>query len=101
MSEKKKAKEFPIDLVHKINRRNSEKLFILEELNVMLSCDDKVSTEIYYNFINNIDQIALAKANIRLLTDHGVSLEFIRSHPVVLTLSDGLWVTISVSEVLN
>ena len=89
MSEKKNAKEVPVGLAHKINRRNVEKLTILNKLNVMLSCDDKVSAEIYYNFIYNSDQIALANRNIQLLTDHGVSLEFIRSNAIVLTLPDG------------
>lgn len=89
MSEKKNAKEIPIELEHKINRRNLEKFTILNELNMMLSCDDKVSAEIYYNYIHIIDQIAPAKTNIGLLTDHGVSLGFIRSNAVVLTLPNG------------
>lgn len=87
--EAKSAKEIPTHLAHQINKRNLEKLTILNELNVMLSCDDKTSAQIYFNFISNIKQLALAKKNVNSLTDNGVSLEFIRSNSVVLTLSNG------------
>lgn len=87
--EAKSAKGIHTELAHQINRRNLERLTILNELNEMLSCDGTTSAQIYYNFISNIEQLALAKKNIKFLIDNGVSLEFIQSNSVVLTLPNG------------
>lgn len=78
-------------MAHKINNRNLEKLTILNELNGMLSCDDKVSAQIYYNFIDNIKQLNLAKQIIEFLKGNGVSVEFIKTNSVVLTLPYSTW----------
>lgn len=88
-SEAKIAKALPIVLVQKFNKRNLEKSTILNELNAILSCDDKISAEIYYNFVSDMEQLSLAKKNIELFTDNGVSLEFIRNNSVVLSLPNG------------
>lgn len=89
MSEAKNAKRLPIELTQKFNKRNLEKLTILNELNAMLSCDDKISAQIYYKFVDSMEQLALAKKNIELFTDNGASLEFIQNNSVVLTLPSG------------
>lgn len=80
------APSTPIELAQKFKKRNLDKMTILRELNGILSCDDKQSAKIYYNFIDNIEQMPLAKANVQLLVDNGVSLGFIGSNAVVLTL---------------
>lgn len=89
VSETEVGKEALSELARKFTKRNLKKLNILNELNVMLSCDDIISAQIYYNFIDNIDQLALAKKNIELLIDNGVSLEFVRTNAVVLILPNG------------
>ncbi len=86
MNEAKNTPAIPIELAQKFKKRNLEKMTILSELNLMLSCDDKQSAKIYYNFISNIEQMPLAKRNVQLLVDNGVSLRSIESHAVVLTL---------------
>lgn len=80
-----------IELVDKIKKRNSEKSTIVIKLNEMLSCDDKLSAQIYYNFIDTVERLDLAKDNITFLIDENVSLECIKVNPVVLTLPSGTW----------
>jgi len=72
--------------VRKFDEGDLEKLTILDELNSVLSCDDKLSAKIYYNFINTIEQLNEAKKNIELLIKNKVSLEFIKENIVLLTL---------------
>ncbi|XP_037049340.1 transcription termination factor, mitochondrial-like isoform X2 [Bradysia coprophila] len=74
------------ELSHKLRHSNLEKSAILTEINGMLSCDDEISTRIYYDFLHRFDQLPPAERIFQLLTNNGVGLQCIQSNPVVLTL---------------
>ncbi|KAJ6625704.1 Transcription termination factor, mitochondrial, partial [Pseudolycoriella hygida] len=80
------ARPMPVKLAHILKKRNLEKSLILSELNLLLQCDDKLSAQIYYDFVNTIEDLSLAKENMKLFTDYGLNVELIRRNFVVLTL---------------
>lgn len=61
----------------------------MNQLNEMLHCEDKLSAQIYYNFIDTFEKLELARTNIKLLVAEKVILECIKEHTVVLTLPSG------------
>lgn len=57
----------------------------------MLVCEDKLSAQIYYDFINTFENLELAKENLKFLIDNKVSFECVKENSVVLTLPFGEW----------
>ena len=76
-------------MTEKLKKRNLEKSFITAELKVMLDCDHTDACELYYNHVNEIDELKLAKANIQYLLEKSVSVKIIRKYGFLLTLPIG------------
>lgn len=72
--------------VEKLKKSNLMKSIILDSLKKSLDCDDIEASEIYYSFLNQIDEIPLMKTNVEFLKLHGISSKSIKENAFVLVM---------------
>lgn len=76
-------------LAEKLKRRNLIKATIVEDLKTLLQCGDTESSEIYYNYVNGINELETAKRNVKHLLKNKISLETIKENLFLLSMSIG------------
>ncbi|XP_055313465.1 uncharacterized protein LOC129574886 isoform X2 [Sitodiplosis mosellana] len=69
-----------------LKKRNRDKAVIVESLKSLLECNDSDSSEIYYNYVNEINELVSAKNNIAYLLGIKVKLETIRENGFLLSM---------------
>lgn len=73
-----------------IKRQNKVKTLIVDELKLLLGCDDLESAEIYYDYVNDLKQLDVAKANIEyLLSTCHTSRRAIKDNGFLLSMPIG------------
>lgn len=76
-------------MTEQLKKRNSDKTVIIEELKTLLECDDMESSELYYDHVNEISELEVAKTNIQYLLGTSVSRVAIKKHGFLLTMPFG------------
>lgn len=76
-------------MVRQLKKRNREKTIIVESLKSLLQCDDSESSEIYYNYVNEISELESAKKNIKYLLNLNVKLRTIKENGFLLPMPIG------------
>lgn len=87
--EKHKDKQIVMASTDRMNERNSNKNLIVNELKMLLECNDTEASELYYNHVNSVDELGWAKENIKFLLEISVSRRAIWRHGSILTLPFG------------
>lgn len=70
-----------------LKKRNLEKALIVETLKSLLKCNDLESTEIYYNYVNEIQELDVAKTAVEYLQKKKISLRVIKENGFLLSMS--------------
>lgn len=70
-----------------LKKRNLEKALIVETLKSLLKCNDLESTEIYYNYVNEIQELDVAKTAVGYLQKKKISLRVIKENGFLLSMS--------------
>lgn len=70
-----------------LKKRNLEKALIVETLKSLLKCNDLESTEIYYNYVNEIQELDVAKTAVKYLQKRKISLRVIKENGFLLSMS--------------
>lgn len=73
----------------KLKQRNLSKATIVENLKELLQCDDTKSSELYYNYVNDINKLKTAKRNIEYLFKNEITTETIKENGFLLPMSLG------------
>lgn len=76
-------------MTDQLKKRNADKIVIIEELKSLLKCDDMEASELYYDHVNDISELELAKRNIQYLLEMSVSRDAIKTHALILTIPFG------------
>lgn len=69
-----------------LKKRNLEKAMIVETLKSLLQCNDLESSEIYYNHVNEINELYAAKEAVAYLLKNGISLRVIKENAFLLAM---------------
>lgn len=69
-----------------LKKRNLEKAMIVETLKSLLQCNDLESSEIYYNHVNEINELNAAKEAVAYLIKNGISLQVIKENGFLLEM---------------
>lgn len=77
-------------MVRQLKKRNREKDTIVELLKSLLQCNDSESSEIYYNYVNEISELESAKKNIKYLLNLNVKLKTIKENGFLLPMPIGM-----------
>lgn len=72
-----------------LEKRNLEKALIVETLKSLLNCNDLESLEIYYNYVNEIQELDVAKTAVEYLLKRKISLRVIKENGFLLSMSIG------------
>lgn len=72
-----------------LKKRNLEKALIVETLKSLLNCNDLESLEIYYNYVNEIQELDVAKTAVEYLLKRKISLRVIKENGFLLSMSIG------------
>lgn len=72
-----------------LKKRNLEKALIVEKLKSLLNCNDLESSEIYYNYVNELQELDAAKKAVEYLLKKKISLRVIMENGFLLSMSIG------------
>lgn len=72
-----------------LKKRNLEKALIVEKLKSLLNCNDLESSEIYYNYVNELQELDVAKKAVEYLLKKKISLRVIMENGFLLSMSIG------------
>lgn len=72
-----------------LKKRNLEKALIVEKLKSLLNCNDLESSEIYYNYVNELQELDVAKTAVEYLLKRKISLRVIKENGFLLSMPIG------------
>ncbi|XP_031619216.1 uncharacterized protein LOC116338226 [Contarinia nasturtii] len=82
-----KKDTLPVAMLHRLEKHTLEKAQIVETLKSLLNCNNLESSELYYDYISSINELATAKNNAKYLMNHKITPETIRQNGFLLQMS--------------